>query len=614
MASGNIKGITIQFNGDTTRLDRALREVNKNTRDLDKELKQVNTALKFNPTSVDLWRQKQQILTEKIGETEKKLDALKQAQKQMDSANLDKSSAEYRELQREIITTEDKLKTFKQQLREVGNAKLTALSESFNQFGSKAEAAGRSLTTHVTAPIVAAYTASAKYASDYEENLNKIDVAFGKNSDSVKKWANNARTQFGLSKVQATGAVSAFGALGKGIGLAEGEAAEMSITLSGLSADLGSYFNTSNSESAKALEGIFTGESEALKKFGVVMNDINLEKFAADQGLVWKEMDQSQKVTLRYQYVLSKTKDAQGDYSRTSSGTANSVKTFTAATQDLSTAIGENLLPLITPLIQKLTNLVDRFNNLSPRTQKIITYVGLAVAVLGPLLIIIGKVSLGISAIIKVVSMASSAIGLLSSGALLPIIAIIGAVVAAGVLLYKNWDKVKQVAWTVWEWIKAAWNNIKTKTIHAWDVITDAIVGPFRWARDTIGGIIDKIKSWFPIKLGKLFKKIKVPHFEIEWSSVTAFGKEIKYPSGFDISWYKNGGIFDSPSLIGVGEAGPEAVVPLDKFWDKLDNMQTGVTINVYASEGMNVNELALKVEQRLVMLQKQRQMAYGNI
>lgn len=614
MASGNIKGITIQFNGDTTRLDRALREVNKNTRDLDKELKQVNTALKFNPTSVDLWRQKQQILTEKIGETEKKLDALKQAQKQMDSANLDKSSAEYRELQREIITTEDKLKTFKRQLREVGNAKLTALSESFNQFGSKAEAAGRSLTTHVTAPIVAAYTASAKYASDYEENLNKIDVAFGKNSDSVKKWANNARTQFGLSKVQATDAVSAFGALGKGIGLAEGEAAEMSITLSGLSADLGSYFNTSNSESAKALEGIFTGESEALKKFGVVMNDINLEKFAADQGLVWKEMDQSQKVTLRYQYVLSKTKDAQGDYSRTSSGTANSVKTFTAATQDLSTAIGENLLPLITPLIQKLTNLVDRFNNLSPRTQKIITYVGLAVAVLGPLLIIIGKVSLGISAIIKVVSMASSAIGLLSSGALLPIIAIIGAVVAAGVLLYKNWDKVKQVAWTVWEWIKAAWNNIKTKTLHAWDVITDAIVGPFRWARDTIGGIIDKIKSWFPIKLGKLFKKIKVPHFEIEWSSVTAFGKEIKYPSGFDISWYKNGGIFDSPSLIGVGEAGPEAVVPLDKFWDKLDNMQTGVTINVYASEGMNVNELALKVEQRLVMLQKQRQMAYGNI
>ena len=614
MANGNIKGITIQFNGDTTRLDKALREINNSTRDLDKELKQVNSALKFNPTSVELWAQKQEILKQKVSETEKKLDALKQAQKQMDDSNLDNTSAEYRELQREIITTEDKLKTFKRQLAEVGNAKLSALQQSFEQVGKKAESAGRSLTTHVTAPIVAAYTASAKYASDYEENLNKIDVAFGKNSESVKDWANNARSAFGMSKVQATEAVSGFGALGKGIGLTEKQAAEMSITLSGLSADLGSYFNASTADSAKALEGIFTGESEALKKFGVVMNDTNLEKFAADQGLVWKEMDQSQKVTLRYNYVLAKTKDAQGDFSRTSSGTANSTKMFTAATQDLSTAIGENLLPLITPIIQKLTQLIDHFNKLSPQTQKIITYVGLALAVLGPLLIIIGKVALGISSVIKVVKLASGAIGLLSSGSLLPIIAVIGAVIAAGVLLYKNWDKIKAGAKLLWGYLKTAWDGIKTKTVNAWNAVKNAIITPFKTARDKIKYYIDKIKGWFPIKLGKIFKGIKMPHFEIEWSSVKAFGKEVKYPSGFDISWYKNGGIFDNPSLIGVGEAGPEAVVPLDKFWDKLDSMNTGVTINVYASDGMNVNELALKIEQRLVLLQKQRQMAHGSI
>lgn len=614
MVNGNIKGITIQFNGDTTRLDKALREINNSTRDLDKELKQVNSALKFNPTSVELWAQKQEILKQKVSETEKKLDALKQAQKQMDDSNLDNTSAEYRELQREIITTEDKLKTFKRQLAEVGNAKLSALQQSFEQVGKKAESAGRSLTTHVTAPIVAAYTASAKYASDYEENLNKIDVAFGKNSESVKDWANNARSAFGMSKVQATEAVSGFGALGKGIGLTEKQAAEMSITLSGLSADLGSYFNASTADSAKALEGIFTGESEALKKFGVVMNDTNLEKFAADQGLVWKEMDQSQKVTLRYNYVLAKTKDAQGDFSRTSSGTANSTKMFTAATQDLSTAIGENLLPLITPIIQKLTQLIDRFNKLSPQTQKIITYVGLALAVLGPLLIIIGKVALGISSVIKVVKLASGAIGLLSSGSLLPIIAVIGAVIAAGVLLYKNWDKIKAGAKLLWGYLKTAWDGIKTKTVNEWNAVKNAIITPFKTARDKIKYYIDKIKGWFPIKLGKIFKGIKMPHFEIEWSSVKAFGKEVKYPSGFDISWYKNGGIFDNPSLIGVGEAGPEAVVPLDKFWDKLDSMNTGVTINVYASDGMNVNELALKIEQRLVLLQKQRQMAHGSI
>jgi hypothetical protein len=81
------------------------------------------------------------------------------------------------------------------------------------------------------------------------------------------------------------------------------------------------------------------------------------------------------------------------------------------------------------------------------------------------------------------------------------------------------------------------------------------------------------------------------------------------------LQWFAKGGIFDAPSVIGVGEAGPEAVVPLDKFWDKLDAMQMGgPTINVYASPGMDVNQLALKVEQRLVQLQKQRTKAYGGI
>ena len=101
----------------------------------------------------------------------------------------------------------------------------------------------------------------------------------------------------------------------------------------------------------------------------------------------------------------------------------------------------------------------------------------------------------------------------------------------------------------------------------------------------------------------------------MEWSTITAFGKDIDFPSGFDINWYKKGGIFDSPSLIGVGEAGAEAVVPLDKLWNKLESMGVGeITINVYPSAGMNETELARKVEQALARVQKQRNMAYGNI
>ena len=73
MPKGNIKGITIEFAGDTTKLDKSIKQINNETKKLDKELNAVNKALKFNPTSVELWRQKQQLLTKKIGETEEKL-------------------------------------------------------------------------------------------------------------------------------------------------------------------------------------------------------------------------------------------------------------------------------------------------------------------------------------------------------------------------------------------------------------------------------------------------------------------------------------------------------------------------------------------------------------
>jgi hypothetical protein len=195
------------------------------------------------------------------------------------------------------------------------------------------------------------------------------------------------------------------------------------------------------------------------------------------------------------------------------------------------------------------------------------------------------------------------------------IVAAIAAVVAAGIWLYKNWDKVKAAAKALGDKIKSVWTSIKTATTNAWNSVKNAITAPFTAAYDKIKNIIKTIKGWFPIKLGKIFKGIKLPHFDVEWSYVKAFGRKINFPSGFDISWYKNGGIFDSPTIAGIGEAGPEAVVPLDKFWDKLDNMSTGdITINVYPSAGMNETELARKVEQALATVQRRRNLANGNI
>lgn len=691
--AGNVKGITISFGANTTELDQALRRIKQSTKDIDTELKQVDNALKFNPTNVDLWRQKQELLRAKIAQTKDNLDELKKRQADLDAKGVDKNSEEYRKLQREIITTESKLKSFETQLRKIGNANLKALSEQLKKIGDKMTEVGRTMTTKVTAPIAAGYAAAAKYASDYEENLNKLDVAFGSNSETVKKWANNAGKQFGLSKVQATNAASAFGALGKGIGLSEKEAADMSTTLAGLSADLGSYFNVGTDESAKALEGIFTGEAEALKKFGVVMTETNLKKFAEDMGLVYDEMTQAEKTQLRYNYVLAKTKDAQGDFARTSDGTANSIKIFKSTLQDLATAIGTNLLPIITPVIQKITQLLNKFNTLSPRTQKIVTVVGLVVAAVGPLLVVLGTLISSIGAVIGVLGMVTAP--------MIAVVAAIGLVIAAGILLYKNWDTIKEKAialfnqlkttfnnikttitnaWnniktnvsnavdaiktkitntfntvkstitntfnsikttatTVWNNIKSAistaitdakdkvkttvsavkdtlssaWSSIKDKASSAWSSIKDKITGPFESAKEKISGIVSKIKGWFPISIGNIFKGLKTPHFSLNWSSKD-FGKlgTISYPTGLGVSWYKTGGIFDSPSIIGVGEAGAEAVVPLDKLWDKLDNIQgeTNIVINVNGAN-KDPREIAEEVKRVLIKETNQRRLAW---
>lgn len=174
--AGNIKGITIQFDADITPFDKAIQNMEKNISKFDKELRQINNALKFNPTSVDLWRQKQQVLTQKIEETRNKLQSLKDQQAAMDAAGVDKNSEEYRKLQREIIETEGKLKTFNAQLKAIGNADLRALGEKFKKIGDQITKAGEAMSKYITAPIVGGFTASAKAALTYGDAIAKMST------------------------------------------------------------------------------------------------------------------------------------------------------------------------------------------------------------------------------------------------------------------------------------------------------------------------------------------------------------------------------------------------------------------------------------------------------
>ncbi len=284
---------------------------------------------------------------------------------------------------------------------DAAHAKLEATKTKFEALGTKLGDIGKSMQTNgaklsaaLTLPVVVGAKACINAASDYEENLNKVDVAFGNSSKEVKAWSEQALKSFGLSKNQALEATSLFGDMATSMGLARPAAANMSTSLAGLAGDMASFKNIGIDEAMTALNGVFTGETESLKRVGIVMTEANLQSYALSQGITksYQSMSQAEKVQLRYAYVMEMTKNAQGDYARTADGTANSIRTFQGTVDNLAIAFGQQLLPTFTPIIQKLTNLIEKFAALSPGTQQVIIKVALLAAALGPLLIVSGAV------------------------------------------------------------------------------------------------------------------------------------------------------------------------------------------------------------------------------
>ena len=694
MASGNIKGITIEFRGDTTKLDKALKKVDKETRSIDKELRNVNKALKFNPTSVELWKQKQQLLTQKVNETKDKLDLLKKAQSQMDADGVDKNSQEYRELQREIIETESKLKHFSGELKKIGNAKLQALGEQFKQVGGKMQDVGKGMTTHVTAPIVAVGAASVKAFNEVQDGLNIVAQKTGatgeeltKMQDLVQDLATELPVDFETAGTAVGELNTRFGSTGKqleelsedyikfakvnGVDMTQAiDETQKALSAFGLTAEdapaLLDRLTKAGQESGVSIETLTSGliqNATAFQELGLNMDQSvtlmsQLEKSGANgetvmQGLR-KALKNAAKEGIPLDEALSQLQDTiqngtgsmdgltaaydlfgksgdqiygaiqngtldftkLGEAATDASGTLDSVfnETLTPADKfqmtmnslkEVGYEIGNTLMPMLIPIIEKLTEkfkaISEWWSNMSPETQKLILIIGGIVAAIGPLLVIIGKLATGIGAIIKIAPMLGSAFTMLT-GPVGLIIAGIAAAIAIGVALYKNWDKIKAGA-------SALLNAIKTVFIK----IKNAITGPIQAAKDFVKKMIDKIKSFFSFKVS--LPKIKLPHFSIKpkgWKIGDLLKGSIPH---LGIDWYAQGGIFNSPSVIGVGEAGAEAVIPIDRLQgmltamadDIVNGMMTGmrlagsveqvVTIPIYLyPSGAKMGEETVKV------------------
>lgn len=346
-----------------------------------------------------------------------------------------------------------------QKLRVILEAKsdklVKALEKSSNklkQFGADASRIGKGLSVGLTLPIAAAGVAAIKLASDFEESLNKVDVSFKKSSASVKEFSKTTLTQFGIAQGTALDMAAMFGDMGTSMGLTTQQAAAMSTSMVGLAGDLASFKNIKIEEATTALAAVFTGETESLKRLGIVMTEANLKQFALTQGITKniKEMTQAEKTTLRYQYVINSTGNAQGDFARTQGGAANQMRIFTESLKEIGANLGQILLPAFTKMVTKVNNLLKAFMGLDDGTKKTILIITGIVAAVGPFLMMLGKLP-------GLLSLAAGGFRVLTAAMIAnPILAVAAAIAAVTVALVQYRKSQKEANKVALEQMNAA--------------------------------------------------------------------------------------------------------------------------------------------------------------
>lgn len=621
--AGNIKGITIEFRGDTTQLSKAINQMRGEAKGLDKELGYIKTALKFDPKNVNLLKQKMELLKQSTSKSKKDVEDLKKALEEMEKSKIDRTSAEYRELEREIAIAEAKQKSFNKEIRklEASTSTLGQASQKMADFGNATTKAGESLRglSMVAGAVDLALAGLTVGASKTADDLNTMSKVTGISTTELQKYKYSAD----LLDVSVETIAKSQTKMKKSMLSAQ----QGSSTMADAFAKLGVSIEDSNgnlrnqdevfADSIKAL-GEMANETErdalAMQIFGKSATELN--PLIEDNGETFQRVADIF-ASNGLEVVDQETIDNANRFQ-------DALDTIKATGMVTLSTIGMQLAGYLAPAMEKVAEVLGKvmgwLSQLDPEVLTIIGIIAGVIAVLSPLLIVVGKIAFAISSIMTLMTTLGPILAGLS-GPIGIVIAIIGALIAVGVLLYKNWDTIKAKAIEVKDWVVEkftalkesvvnTFNNIKDRVVSVWNAIKTAITTPIQSAVTFVKNAIDKIKGFFSgLKIE--LPHIKLPHFKLEGS----FSLVPPSIPKISVDWYKNGGIFTSPTVfqgVGVGEAGAEAVLPLKKLWDEMDKrFNSGVTINVNASPGMDVNALALEVERRLISLEKRRREAW---
>ena len=653
--AGFIKGITIELGADTTKLNTALKKTQGTLNKTQAELKQINRSLKFNPGNTTLLKQKFDLLKQSVNQTEEKLKQLRAMEKSMNASGVDKNSAQYRQLQREILKTENNLKQAQGALRQfgsVGKQQALAVGNAFKTAGNKIKSAGRTITTSVSV-----YGMAGIYAG------SKLIEMSQKQSEAELKLTKVYKTNMGASKkaAQATmdyaSALQKQGVIGDEVTLAGASVlAQYAKTPSAVNAILPAMDNylaktkglDATQEDAEAAAKLFgkalNGNTTALEKQGYKLTDAQKE--------ILQTGTEEEKAALLADVMAKKTGNMNEELAKTDAGKIQQAKNSLG---DMGEEIGAILLPAVADLVSwfqehllpVIQNVIDWFSQ-HPKIATFALALAGITAVAGPLIMIIGGIVSAIGAVIPVVTAVGGAFTLLA-GPVGIVVAAIAAAIAIGIALYKNWATIKKWASKTWTAIKNAimspvrtvvntvktnfntlktalsnaWTTIKNTASKVWGNIKKAITKPIGDAKDKVSKVVEAIKGFFPLKLKKLVS-FSLPNISIGSKSTKVGDKNVKSPT-FGVGGWKhyakaanNPYLFRRPTGIVVGDAAQDEIVYgrnslLKDISQAVGGASLGGTvINVYGSNNMDVNELALAVEQRIITMQKRRSAAWA--
>lgn len=313
------------------------------------------------------------------------------------------------------------------------------------------------------------------YASDLAEVQNVVDVTFGSATEAINSWSKECLAAYGMNEVSAKRYAGTIGAMLKSSGLAGDAIVDMSKDMVGFAGDMASFYNLDLETAFEKIRSGISGETEPLKQLGINMSVANLEAYALSQGITtaYNEMSQAEQVMLRYNYLMSTTADAQGDFARTQDSYANQTRLLSESWLEFTGVMAEQLLPVLTTIVSWLNNIVAFLTENADMVSAVL--VGLATTV-------------GILAVAWVVHAAAQWLAVAANQALIvsllsnPILwiaLIIGVLVAA---MYRWIQSIGGV--------KNAWEICKLALIVGWNAVKLAFFTGVYWVID----LVDKLK------------------------------------------------------------------------------------------------------------------------